>query len=155
MFEWELPRSNTGEAIQIASLTVPSQFMAREAHPYVSQKKVIVFGIGPNCALQILIFLSNSGEDIPVRLFLEIGQPVFETNIDNWFKVSVVARSVTFDPSILPRMDQINRSPFQQLLPAEALASQSSPSNMLLWNEPKDRAALEIIDVGGIAVTRG
>jgi hypothetical protein len=154
MFEWELPRPNAGEAIQIASLIVPSQFMACEAHPYVSQKKVIVFGVESNCALQVLIFLSNRGEEIPERLFLEIGQPVFETKIDNWFKVSVVARSVTFDPSILPSMDQISRSRFHQLLSAEALASQSSPSNMLLWNEPKDRAALEIIDVGGIAVMR-
>lgn len=125
--------------------------MVSERHAYVTQGKVLVFGIEPESALEIGIFLANENAATLEDKFRRTGSvPVFEVSIDGWFNVNIVVRSVDFDPAILPTSQQLNSTNLVELERGKSMHN----LNAMLWNAPAAREVLQIIDVGGVcAVT--
>ncbi len=149
--EWRLPLPLEKGAVQAAVVRLPADFINQVAHPYVSQRKALVFGIEPGCALEIGIFLSREGRSTLEEKFSQIGHPLFEVAIENWLNVTIVVRSASFDPACLPTSEHVNNARRTLLEPLEQHTHRDN-LNMLLWDSPADGEALKIVDIGGVAV---
>lgn len=150
--EWPLPVPDQLGAVQAASIKLPSKYMVSERHAYVTQGKVLIFGIEPESALEIGIFLANESAITLEEKFRRIGSvPVFEVSVDGWFNVNIVVRSVDFDPIILPTSQQLNSAAVTNLVELDREEPMHG-LNAMLWNAPAAREALQIIDVGGVTV---
>jgi hypothetical protein len=151
--EWRLPEPGNSGAIQAASIKLPADWMRAPEHEYVRQLKAVVFGIEPSRALEIGVFLSKESQTSLEDKFVRIGMPLVHLSIDGWCDLSVVVRSADFDESILAKNARVNS---RQLIPFVKIeAAETVPNlNMVLFNGPKDGEALQIVDVGGVSVTR-
>jgi hypothetical protein len=79
---------------------------------------------------------------------MKIGKLMFVIALDSKMHVSLVARSRQFDSACLPSDEQTARAP------ALRLGTDRQPDhanlNAMLWNDPGDGGALQVIDVGGV-----
>jgi hypothetical protein len=64
IYEWSLPIPADLGAVHAAVIRLPAEFMREDAHPYISKRKAFVFGIEPQCALEIGIFLSKESRQL-------------------------------------------------------------------------------------------
>lgn len=132
---------------------MPADLMCETEHEYVRQLKAIVFGIAPSCALEIGIFLSKKPQASLEDKFARIGMPLVHVSIDGWCDVSVVVRSTDFDRSLLGKNGKLSSPdmiPFVKIEIGETVPN----LNVVLFNGPKDGEALQILEVGGVCLTR-
>jgi hypothetical protein len=73
-------------------------------------------------------------------------------NLENGLRVSIVARSREFDPTVLPSNAQVQSAKSTSLVRPDQLAEHAD-LNAMIWNDPGDGGALQIIDIGGVRVT--
>jgi hypothetical protein len=149
VYEWDLPVTGEVGATHAVVVRLPAQFMRQHEHPYVSQKKALVFGIEDGCALEVGIFLSRESHATIEGRLIKIGTPLCEVAIDNWLKVHIVVRSASFDSACLPNQSQITGA---IATPLDAAAHLHSTNlSAMLWNDPGDGGTLQIVDVGGVS----
>src|SRR4029078_1008679 len=101
---------------------------------------------------EIGVFLSHEGQETLAPKFVNLGKPIVMTTLDNQLKVPLVALSQPFDPSILPKSEILAKSK-NLLLQSEPVVEQKN-LNALLFTAPKDGEALQVLDVGGVALRR-
>jgi hypothetical protein len=151
--QWCLPSPGALGAIKVASIKLPADLMCETEHEYVRQLKAVVFGIAPSCALEIGIFLSKEPKASLEDKFVRIGMPLVHASIAGWCDVSVVVRSTDFDRSLLAKNEKLSSRdmiPFVKIEVGETVPN----LNVVLFNGPKDGEALQIIEVGGVSLTR-
>jgi hypothetical protein len=151
LLEWALPSPGLLGAVQAASIKLPANFMFDAEPPYVRQRKTLVFGIQPECALEVGIFLSNEGKDTLEEKFCRMGHPLFQVTISGWLNVSIVVRSVDFDASCLPNQEQMDAARYT---PIDDQLSETSNLGMICFNKPGDGETIQLIDIGGVSMRR-
>jgi hypothetical protein len=117
-----------------------------------SSKPLLLFeSAASGKAVEIGFFYSREAKETLEPRFMEIGKPLFYTDLDNGEFVWLVAREADFDSTIIPMGEQFNGT---GLLDAMPIGSERHRLNAILWNAPKDGEPLRIIEIGGITVAR-
>lgn len=151
-FEWELPKPGALGAVHAASLLLPSDYCTGAEPSESARKKTVVFEVEAGCAAEIGVFLSHEGMKTLEPKMVAIGHPIVMVTLDNKLNVSIVVRSRTFDPSVLPTTETFAKSK-RILLQKEPIQEQKN-LNAMIWNVPKDGEALQVIDVGGLKIVK-
>ena len=167
LVEWGLPQPSdrafvkwkrtvapeTGAALAVV-LVFPTDYLKLEAPVGSPRKPLLIFEPArPGKAVEVGFFYAREPAESLEPKFLQIGKPLFRTDLDNGESVWLVAREVEFDPSELPSNDQLKNGG-HLLDPNVPIGVEKKDITMVLWNSPKDGEALRIIEIGGISVTR-
>jgi hypothetical protein len=110
-------------------------------------------GVEDGCAAEIGLFLSYEGQATLASRFDAIGSPLVMSTLENGLKVSIVVRSRTFNLADLPTTEQINRA-HTTILQKEDHIKNTDNLNAMIWNNPDDGGALQVIDVGGVKIEK-
>jgi hypothetical protein len=150
VLEWALPKSGPLGAAHAASLILPADYCraASLSDSDSSSKNTLVLGVEDGCCAEIGVFISH---EHPVTLeakFMAIGKPMFVITLENKMHVWLVARAQSFDPASLPSDEQTARG--RALLLEPEGTPDNDNLNAMLWNNPGDGGALQVIDVGGV-----
>lgn len=149
--EWRFPAPATIGAVHLAVVRLPADFCTHDVTPSIQQKKTLVLGIEEGCAAEIGVFASYEDMQTLEDRFLKIGNPLFAVRLDNGVTISIVVRSTTFDPSILPTSDKLNHSKRIEFMAGSDIQNKDN-LNMIVWNHPGDGEALQVIDIGGVHI---
>jgi hypothetical protein len=152
VLEWKLPVPAHQGAVHAASVILPSNYCRSGPLSDKDRSKTLVFEVEDNCATEIGVFLSKETHETLEAKFLPIGHPIFMINLENGLRVSIVARSREFDPAVLPSNAQVQSAKSTSLVRPDQPAEHAD-LNAMLWNDPGDGGALQVIDIGGVRVT--
>ncbi|MFT0879821.1 hypothetical protein VRZ08_24880 [Rhodopseudomonas sp. G2_2311] len=152
VFEWELPKPAALGAVHAASLLLPSDYFTGAGPSESARKKTLVFGVEPGCAAEFGIFLSHENMQTLEPKFAKMGHPIVMVTLENKLNVSIVARSRTFNPTVLPTAEMFAKSKSIQL--QKEPTHEQKNLNAMIWNAPKDGEALQVIDVGGLEIRK-
>jgi hypothetical protein len=148
VLEWALPKSGLLGAAHAASLILPADYCRAASLSDSSRKNTLVLGVEDGCCAEIGVFISH---EHPVTLeakLMALGKPMFVITLENKMYVSLVARSRSFDRASLPSDEQAARG--RALLLEMEGTPDNDNLNAMLWNNPGDGGALQVIDVGGV-----
>lgn len=147
--EWVLPIPGPLGAVHVASLLLPSDYCRSEPLSESAKKKTLVFGLEDGCTAEIGVFFSNEEQSTLEAKLVLLGRPIVAVTLENKLKVSIVARSKPFNPSVLPSDEQL-RLAKRLLLQRSDEFPDNDNLNAMLWNKPADGEALQVVDVGGV-----
>jgi hypothetical protein len=146
--EWALPNPGPEGAVHAASVVLPADYCRSAALSESAHKNTLVLGVEDGCCAEIGVFLSYENQETLEPKLMKIGKLMFVITLDSKMHVSLVARSRQFDSACLPSDEQTARAP------ALRLGTDRQPDhanlNAMLWNDPGDGGALQVIDVGGV-----
>ena len=149
--EWRFPTPATIGAVHLAVVRLPADFCTHGVTPSIQQKKTLVLGVEEGCAAEIGVFASYEDMQTLEDRFLKIGNPLFAVRLDNGVTISIVVRSTSFDPSILPTSDKLNHSKRIEFVAGSDIQNKDN-LNMIVWNRPGDGEALQVVDIGGVRI---
>ena len=142
-------------AVLTVVLVFPTDYMTLEAPTSSHRKPVFMFEAARSgMAVEVGFFHSREPAESVEPKFLEIGKPVFRTDLDDGESVSIVVREVAFDPATLPSTDQFNAGGARLLDPDCPIGVEMKNLTAMLWNAPNDGEALRIVEVGGLSAVR-
>lgn len=148
------PLQNVG-AILVVRLIFPVAFLRLNRPETTRTKPIFIFETGPSQkAIELGFFYSREQQDTLQHKF--IGIPIVTTHLDNGENVSIVISEIDFDPSALPPPEQMNRCGMR-LLSQSAFPEADTERrglNAIFFNKPTDNEALQIVEIGGVSVTR-
>lgn len=150
-FEWELPKPKEFGVVHAASILLPADY-CRSSLSEDASKKTLALGIEDNCTAEIGVFLSYEGKETLEEKFKNIGNPIAMVTLDNLINVSIVVRSGPFDPAILPTPEQYSNGRMFLLQTASVIEEHNL--NAIMFNEPKDGEALQVVDIGGLSLVK-
>jgi hypothetical protein len=155
--KWRRPPTPAIGAALVVVLIFPTAFLGSDAPTATAKKPLVIFeAAAQGKAVEIGFFYSHEPGITLEAKFLEIGKPLFRTELDNGETVWIVARQADFDPTALPTTEKIN-SGAGRLLDPDAFAEVGVERRGLtgaFWTSPRDGEALRVIEVGGITMRR-
>jgi hypothetical protein len=144
-------------ATMVAVLVFPTDFLRLDAPEGTGKKPLLILeSAQAGKATEIGFFFSREPSATLEPKFLQIGKPIFMTDLANGEVVWMVPREADFDASKLASAEQFGRAA-GRLLDRDAFPApgiERSNLNAILWNSPKDGEALRIIEMGGITLRR-
>ena len=154
--KWRRTDTKETGAVHVVSLIFPIAHMHHEAALGSAKKPLFKFEApdDPAKAVEFGFFFSRVPPEELEQKLVRIGMPLFWTGLDNGETVSIVVRVSSFDPAILPRTENLNKSQVR-ILSVDAIpefGGQRSDLTAALWNKPKDGESLQIIEVGGVTL---
>jgi hypothetical protein len=154
--KWRRATTPASGAVHVASVLFPLDYLHLNAPQGTAKKPIFLFEASePGHAVEFGFFSRMPTAALEQKL-VRIGKPLFRTDLDNGESVSMVVRLVEFDPNVLPTSDRLNKGR-RLLLDGDALPEPGTEEHGLtaaLWNKPKDRETLRIIEIGGITLAR-
>jgi hypothetical protein len=134
------------------ALTFPTDYMTLEAPVGTSKKPLCVFqAADTGMAVQLGFFFSSEPPASLGPQLLAIGKPICRADVGNGESVSIVVRTRTFNHGEIP---SATTQSFQVLDPNFPIGVQQQNLAAILWRISDDGGALEIVEVGGVSVTR-
>lgn len=156
--KWRRPPAPEAGAHLALVLVFPTDYLRLNLPVWAdSRKPLLLFEpAASGKALEVGFFYSREAHETLEPKFLEIGKPLFYTDLENGEFVWLVAREADFDPTCIPTTERINTAPMR-LLDRDAIpvGSERRGLNAILWNAPKDSEPLRVIEIGGITATHG
>jgi hypothetical protein len=153
VMQWKLPIPGAVGAVHVASIILPGDFYYSEPLRPEEKSKTLVLGIEDKSAAEIGLFLSREPQESLEPQFTKIGTPLALTTLDNGLSVSIVVRSRRFDPADLPSTEKLGRAQMT-LLKMQNDIVESDNLNAMFWNDPGDGGTLQVVDIGGVKLTR-
>jgi hypothetical protein len=118
-----------------------------------SSKPLLLFeSAASGKAVELGFFYSREAKETLEPRLMEIGKPLFYTDLDNGEFVWLVAREADFDSTSIPMGEQFNMTGMGLRDPIP-IGSERRRLTAILWNAPKDGEPLRVIEIG-ITVTR-
>jgi hypothetical protein len=155
--KWRRPAAPEGGAHLAVVLVFPTDYLHLDDPAWNDNSKPLLLfePVAPGKAVEVGFFYSREAKETLEPRFMEIGKPLFYTDLDNGEFVWLVAREADFDPTSIPTADQFNTTSMR-LLDRDAIpiGSEQRRLNAILWNTPKDGEPLRVIDIGGITLRR-
>ena len=149
--EWKLPLPPDQGAAHIASLLLPADYCSHALKPN-ELKNTLQLGIEDGCCVEIGIFIHREMGETIEHKFIQIGgHPLQVTTLENGLNISIVVRSRSFDPSVLPTSEQTNRAKRTEFAKFKDIENKTN-LNAMIWNDPGDGGTLQVIDIGGIKI---
>jgi hypothetical protein len=148
VLDWALPKPGPLGAAHAASLILPADYCRAASLSDSSIKNTLVLGVEDGCCAEIGVFISYEHRATLEAKLIALGKPMFAITLENKMHVSLVARSRSFDRMSLPSDEQTARGR-ALLLEAEGTPDNDN-LNAMLWNNPGDGGALQVVDVGGV-----
>jgi len=156
LVKWRRPPAPESGAHLAVVLVFPTDHLDLDNPEWKdSNKPLLLFeSAASGKAVELGFFYSREPKETLEPRFMEIGKPLFYTDLDNGEFVWLVAREWDFDSTSIPTAEQFNMGTSTSLLDAIPTGSERRNLTAILWNAPKDGEPLRIIEIGGITVTR-
>ena len=153
--KWKQPPAPDIGATPAVILVFPTDYMTLNTPPSNYKKPLVTFQCNnPGMAVEVGFFYSREPASILEPKLLEIGKPIFRTELSTGESVSLVMREAPFDPTVIPHSEQFNMTPGYVLDPDFPVGVTMQDLTAALWNAPKDGEPLRIIEISGLTVTR-
>jgi hypothetical protein len=155
--KWRRPPAPEAGAHLAVVLVFPADYLHLDEPVWTdSGKPLLLFeSAASGKAVELGFFYSREAKETLEPKFMEIGKPLFFTDLDNGEFVWLVAREADFDSNSIPTGEHFNTTSMRLLdRDAISIGSEQRRLNAILWNAPKDGEPLRVIDIGGITVRR-
>ena len=150
--KWRRVPAPVEGAVHVVSVIFPTDYL-RLPPPEGTSTLILRFNAAPpGKAVEFSFFFSREAEATLEAKLLRIGMPLVWTSLDNGETVSIVAREMEFDRTIIPSEARLAES--LRFYDKAAFLDEGGELNNLtgmLWNKPKDGESLHVIEISGIA----
>ena len=152
---WPKPPVPEKGVVHVASVLLPTNYFTANAPTGSRGKPIMIFEALPGQAVEVGFFYSlEAPTALESRLAAGGALPWGYTTLDNGYYVSIVARARAFDSSVLPT----NRFPLSKahVFDRGILEPGRNLTNLhaIAWNDPQRGEALQMIEIGGAAISR-
>jgi hypothetical protein len=154
--KWRRSETPPIGAAHVVSLIFPSDHLVQPEPAGAYRKPLMIFGEAPlGKAMEFGFFFSTEEMSALEPRFLAIGKPLLSTKLDNGTTVSIVARVIDFDRSVLPSQLQLDGAP-GRILSREVNKIERELAGLtgFFWNSPTDGGSLMLYEIGGMALRR-
>jgi len=153
--KWRRPPAPEVGAMLAVVLVFPTKYMTLGAPSASLRKPILVFETAkPGMAVEVGFFYSRESATTLEPRLLEIGKPIFYSDLAEGESVWIVVRETDFDPTIIPSADQLSSSRGHFLESDFPIGVERRNLSAMLWNSPKDGKSLRIIEISGVSATR-